>query len=879
MKAETDANMSAVNKSFFTRIDGLKGDTSIIRDGYRNYSVRFTSEEGDFFIKQGISSSSDPSDEYMVWRFLKKYARAYVPAFLAADSTSKRIVYRWIRDAEEADWLRDSVALKDVAAFMTLTGKADLASVRTDRKLEQILLAHRNSQKEKYEKSFREFFMDCPVDLPDIFSVKEFLALWSRIFEGYSFVHGDMSESNFVLVPDGRLFVLDYEFSMIACQEYDVGRIAASILLKTEQPFPWEEPVYLGWLKESAFLCTNGINMNMVVLGQLIFRWMLYSDRQKAVKRERFCLLLDYFFSSGQKDSIQILVATRKELVKEILLPQSRIYRTIYVGASGQAHPSGLYDYFDDDGEDTLSAKNDLYSELTAQYWAWKNLDLEYYGFCHYRRFFIFAPDRQLDDGYGNCFCTAWNEKVWDYLQVRDKHILEALNGCDGIMTELSDIRSDQKYETVLDQYGGGRYRFAKDLLTAGDVIEELFPAYRPYFDRVIQGHYTCFCNMYILKKRLFEEYCSFLFPVLKEVERRTDFTAYSKESRRFLGHISERLFTVFYLYQKDSHKYTWKKYQRVWVDYMEKPVIIDHKSFEKNSVPVIMVCNDNYKTLLAACIRSLVDNSSRDYNYDLIIMHDDISGVDQKIIKEMAVQENVSVSFVDISYHVNHAGFKPYGHLAKQTFYRLLIPEIVRAYDKVIYLDVDTIVLHDMADLYVHWDLNNCLLGAVKDISIQGKANRKDSDKKDYILNYLKMEKVGDYFQAGVLLMNLKALREDFPLDERIMLSRTDHKYCDQDVLNIKCEGRILYLPLCWNVYQMHRDVNFAPKDLQDQYFLAHEDPYVIHYAGSIKAFSEADADFSTIFWQYARKTPYYEQMLIRLMEAAVSKEKGKHV
>ena len=107
-------------------------------------------------------------------------------------------------------------------------------------------LAHRNSQKEKYEKSFREFFMDCPVDLPDIFSVKEFLALWSRIFEGYSFVHGDMSESNFVLVPDGRLFVLDYEFSMIACQEYDVGRIAASILLKTEQPFPWEEPVYLG---------------------------------------------------------------------------------------------------------------------------------------------------------------------------------------------------------------------------------------------------------------------------------------------------------------------------------------------------------------------------------------------------------------------------------------------------------------------------------------------------------------------------------------------------------------------------------------------------------------------------------------------------------
>ena len=55
-----------------------------------------------------------------------------------------------------------------------------------------------------------------------------------------------------------------------------------------------------------------------------------------------------------------------------------------------------------DDEGDNISQKNKTYCELTAQYWAWKNEDADYYGFFHYRRYLAFDPSLNKDDGWGN---------------------------------------------------------------------------------------------------------------------------------------------------------------------------------------------------------------------------------------------------------------------------------------------------------------------------------------------------------------------------------------------------------------------------------------------------------------------------------------------
>ena len=63
--------------------------------------------------------------------------------------------------------------------------------------------------------------------------------------------------------------------------------------------------------------------------------------------------------------------------------------------------------FLDNEGAN-ISSKNKSYCELTTQYWAWKNVDADYYGFCHYRRFFSFNKNEIKE--------ASWGAIEYDYL-------------------------------------------------------------------------------------------------------------------------------------------------------------------------------------------------------------------------------------------------------------------------------------------------------------------------------------------------------------------------------------------------------------------------------------------------------------------------------
>ena len=77
---------------------------------------------------------------------------------------------------------------------------------------------------------------------------------------------------------------------------------------------------------------------------------------------------------------IKILVAAHKKY----WMPKDSVYLPIQVGAA--LHPA--LGYVPDNTGYNISDKNPNYCELTALYWAWKNLECEYIGLCHYRRYF-----------------------------------------------------------------------------------------------------------------------------------------------------------------------------------------------------------------------------------------------------------------------------------------------------------------------------------------------------------------------------------------------------------------------------------------------------------------------------------------------------------
>lgn len=96
--------------------------------------------------------------------------------------------------------------------------------------------------------------------------------------------------------------------------------------------------------------------------------------------------------------SIKILTSFHKKTDLFV----SKIVQPIQVGTD--VNGIVYYKYFHDNVGEHISAKNRMYCELTAQYWAWKNLDADYYGFMHYRRYFSFNKENWLAINLGILF-------------------------------------------------------------------------------------------------------------------------------------------------------------------------------------------------------------------------------------------------------------------------------------------------------------------------------------------------------------------------------------------------------------------------------------------------------------------------------------------
>ena len=183
-------------------------------------------------------------------------------------------------------------------------------------------------------------------------------------------------------------------------------------------------------------------------------------------------------------------------------------------------------------------------------------------------------------------------------------------------------------------------------------------------------------------------------------------------------------------------------------------------------------------------------------------------------------------------------------------------------------------VVDHDVAELY-DLDLGNCILGAAKDIDVAGQVNLKQNDWQKYAVETLRLDKPYDYFQAGVLILDLDALRKTASSEEMIELALSNKWRChDQDVLNMICKNKVFYIPQQWNVLMSWEEpgrsrmqiMKMAPRDLYGEYMEARKEPYMIHFAGYQKPWDVVDCDFAHYFWKYAKVSPYYPVLLRRI-------------
>ncbi|MGX6995950.1 DUF4422 domain-containing protein [Pediococcus acidilactici] len=216
---------------------------------------------------------------------------------------------------------------------------------------------------------------------------------------------------------------------------------------------------------------------------------------------------------------IKIMVAAHKEFP----MPKEReLYLPVLVGAKRNYKP-GINYQRDDDGEN-ISEKNPNYNELTAIYWAWKNLDADAVGLVHYRRFLSKKRKRNLEN-------------------IINKQEVEELLAKTPII-----LPKKRKYyiETNYSHYIHAHHQEPIDVTR--EVIADRCPEYLDAFDQMMKRTSAHMFNMFVMKKGLFDKYASWLFGILTQVEKKIDISEYSVQEARVFGYLAERLMDVWIL-------------------------------------------------------------------------------------------------------------------------------------------------------------------------------------------------------------------------------------------------------------------------------------------------------------------------------------------
>lgn len=552
----------------------------------------------------------------------------------------------------------------------------------------------------------------------------------------------------------------------------------------------------------------------------------------------------------------------------------------IWVGAKGKDLSRENFHGVTDDTGDNISHKNDSYCELTAMYWVWKNAPkTDYVGFMHYRRHLDFTGltvDEESKWGVVEYDTIDANYELKNGLNMGS--ISQKLNVFDMILPRKWDVTKSGSKNTY-DHYRRGPDHIPADYDKVLSVLVKKYPAYKKHMVSFNVSTEAYFTNMFVMKWEIFDEYCQWLFDVLFTLEGELDISSYSVAQRRVFGFLSEWLFNIWVSKFVSEH-------DDVLVLEVPRTFVVNTESnceilpvFASDFVPVVMAFDEGYVGYAGALIQSIVEHASSSKNYDLIVFSDDLTSKSRKLLdKIVREKKNISLRIFDVSSFYGNNAMNVHMHFSKETYYRLKIPDILKNYEKVVYIDSDTIVQKDLWHLY-EVDMGDKLIAAVKDYVMAGFCKYKTPSHKncgglpadDYLKKYLNLKRIDTYFQAGVIVFNNVLLRKSnytSKLDE--LLSGRVYWFLDQDILNMALEGRVHFLDPRWNTLFGNGTLNTFFKGLpgrdHDEFFESLKDPYIIHFAGDRKPWFYPDIDFADVFWSYSRKTPWYELNISRI-------------
>lgn len=267
--------------------------------------------------------------------------------------------------------------------------------------------------------------------------------------------------------------------------------------------------------------------------------------------------------------------------------------------------------------------------------------------------------------------------------------------------------------------------------------------------------------------------------------------------------------------------------------------------------IPIFFTIDDGYAPYLHVALISLIENASEDRKYKIIVVYQELNEENRNNLAALVKNhQNFEIEFKYMKQSLDMITDRIENRLRSDYFtmtiyFRIFIPDMYPEYDKAIYIDSDIVVPGDISELY-DTDMHNNLIGVVKDGSVNDVA-----ELQRYMTESLGL-KLGDYFNSGMLLMNMKELRNVKLAEHFLYLLNKYHFDCvapDQDYLNSMCYGKIEYLDSCWDAMPNRNKPEI-------------KNPKIIHYNLFDKPWCYDDIQYQDYFWKYARQSVYYDQI-----------------
>lgn len=298
-------------------------------------------------------------------------------------------------------------------------------------------------------------------------------------------------------------------------------------------------------------------------------------------------------------------------------------------------------------------------------------------------------------------------------------------------------------------------------------------------------------------------------------------------------------------------------------------------KPFEsrgKVGIHIVLSSDSNYEPHLWVTISSILDSAKSKSDYYLYILD---GGIKNKNALYTLIDKDkrFHIEFIDMTNQFL-SSFES-RHVSKAAYYRLAIFHLFKNFERVIYIDADSYILSDIAELF-NMEIGDKQIAGVKDsisyeipwrekeISYKNYSGKAKSYYKDYL--GLSEEKFKNYFSSGVLIFNIKATDLNKKIKRLEELLKNDYYSHDQDILNLLfTEKETHLLGREWNYFNsgpVLKEEEFLLQEERENYLDNKVKPKIVSYVLKPWLKENINAPYADMYWNKLKTSPYYTRV-----------------